>query len=267
MASFFWTGGPHLVYNQHTRPVRLIQTPKGRDKASVFDDLGMKTGWSFWTPLILSFRYDNSSFPHCISVSVYSVRVTECRIMQDSARQYFSTTFVFESSFSVILPQRRFFKRIEKNVVLQVEQPPWERRRRDWRSSERWCQAHGDLKKYMPQQLWLCAGFSRIPGWLWRTYITECFCVRGCCWFSSQTSPHRRTLCLLDSFMIQKGLRGESRSGDILKMLCSLADAENFVGPICISFLSGELPADWCVLTVESVAWANVHISISLPLI
>lgn len=44
-------------------------------------------------------------------------------------------------------------------------------------------------------------------------------------WFSSQTSWYRRSLCLLDTFMIHRGLRGESRRRNILSVLCSAAAA------------------------------------------
>lgn len=63
-----------------------------------------------------------------------------------------------------------FFKRV-KNKLLQVKQPPWERRRWDWQYSERWCQAHRDLKKvYAATNVTF---FSWILGWLRRTYITH----------------------------------------------------------------------------------------------
>lgn len=121
------------------------------------------------------------------------------------------------------IPLRRFFKRVKNKLWLKVKQPPLEKRRWDWWNSERWCQAHRDFKKYILQQIRLCAGFSWIPGWLEERTSQYVFVCEGAAWFCSQTSLCSGTLCLLDSFMLQRGLRGESRSKMLKTLLAGFA--------------------------------------------
>lgn len=81
-------------------------------------------------------------------------------------------------------------------------------------------------------------------------------------WFSSQTSRYRRSLCLLDTFMIHRGLRGESRRRNILSVLCSAAAAgkkkkNKLCCPICISFPSDGLPTERYISTNHRARGGN----------
>lgn len=86
-------------------------------------------------------------------------------------------------------------------------------------------------------------------------------------WFSSQTSRYRRSLCLLDTFMIHRGLRGESRRRNILSVLCSAAAAgkknkNKLCCTICISFPSDGLPTERYILKNHRARRGNWNASV-----
>lgn len=121
-------------------------------------------------------------------------------------------------------------------------------------------------KKHTLQQLWLCGVFSVF--FFPFTFPADSEECEGAAWFSSQTSRYRTLLCVLDTFMIHRGPRGEIKTKKYSKYALFCCSCWKLCCPICISFPSDTLPTEWCISKPwQQVEWTQTHASTSLLLI
>lgn len=133
-------------------------------------------------------------------------------------------------------------------------------RRWSWWNHQSLCQVHRDFHKYtIPETIMTLVSFFFFSSVSWLTLI-------GLNARALLESPRRplfcRFPCSMDSFRLHRGPRWDAGGRSIPQMLSSLVDAE-FCDPICISYPSTKLPTEWNVSSRESVAWTNMHMSIS----